>query len=251
MSTTLARTFIDRHVPGQPLILYNIWDAGTARAATQAGAQAIATGSHSVAEAQGYADGQDIPLTFLLDISRRIVASTPLPVSIDFEGGFATDNPTLATNIQQVIDTGAVGINFEDQVVGGDGLYTTSVQADRIATVRDTAAGTDWFINARTDVFLQSDASNHAGLVDVAIARGLAYAAAGANGFFIPGIQDTALIRTICQAVPIPVNVMWKQGSPPVAVLANAGVARVSHGPGPYVAAMQAFEQAAVAAMTT
>ncbi|MEO5613390.1 MAG: isocitrate lyase/phosphoenolpyruvate mutase family protein, partial [Cypionkella sp.] len=81
-----ARRFKDLHIPGNPLVLYNIWDAGSAKTVASAGAQALATGSWSVAAAQGYGDGQAIPLDFALQIIARITQSTELPVSVDFEG---------------------------------------------------------------------------------------------------------------------------------------------------------------------
>ncbi len=86
-----AKQYAALHVAGNPLVLYNIWDAGSAKAVADAGASAIATGSWSVAAAQGYGDGEKIPLQLLLDIAGRIVAATSLPVTIDFEGGYARE----------------------------------------------------------------------------------------------------------------------------------------------------------------
>jgi hypothetical protein len=117
--TDKAKAFANLHRKGDPVVLYNIWDAGTAKAVAASGAKALATGSWSVADANGYGDGQQIPMLQLVDIARSIVAATELPVSIDFEGGYAEDPDATAQNVGHVIDTGVVGINFEDQVVGG------------------------------------------------------------------------------------------------------------------------------------
>jgi 2-methylisocitrate lyase-like PEP mutase family enzyme len=244
-----AKQFRALHQPGKPLVLYNIWDAGSAKAVADAGAAALATGSWSVAAAQGYGDGEVIPLAILAQIAGRIVDSVDLPVSVDFEGGYAVNPQDVVKNVAQIAAVGAVGINFEDQIVGGVGLHSVEVQALRIAAAQQGGAG--MFINARTDVFLKEpDALRHAGLVPEAIARGQAYAAAGADGFFVPGLVDHALIAQICAGVDLPVNVM-RVGDASVADLVGAGVARISHGPGPYRAAMAALVAHAIAAAGT
>ena len=82
-----AARFSELHVKGAPLLLYNAWDAGTAKSILDAGAKAIATSSWAVAEAQGYRDGESIPITFVEQIIARIVSTIDAPVSVDFEGG--------------------------------------------------------------------------------------------------------------------------------------------------------------------
>lgn len=230
-----AKTFKALHVPGDPLILYNIWDAGGAETIAKMGAKAIATGSHSVAAAQGYPDGEAIPLGFALQIVERIVQSIDLPLTVDFESGYAKTPKALATNVDHLIATGAIGLNFEDQIVHGEGLYPLSEQIARIAAIRATAdaAGLPLFINARTDLFLKADPGDHAGLISSALDRAAAFAEAGADGFFVPGLKDFALIEEICQGTDLPVNVM-RAGQTPIPDLARLGVARISHGPAPY-----------------
>ena len=235
--TDKARAFAELHVKGTPLVLYNIWDAGSAKVVADAGASAIATGSWSVAEAQGYRDGQSLPLDFLLQIAARIVASVDVPVSIDFEGGYAEDPAALAENVRRLIDTGAVGINFEDQHVGGEGLFDIATQCKRIEAIRAAAeaAGIDLFINARTDLFLkEKDREKHGTLIAETMERAGSYASAGASGFFAPALIDTSLTQQLCEASPLPVNVMKIAGAAPLAELATLGVARVSYGPGPF-----------------
>lgn len=237
-----AQAFAALHQPGTPLVLYNIWDVGSAKAIADAGATALATGSWSVAAAQGFGDGEAIPLDLLLDISARIVASSALPVTVDFEGGFAPDAATLTLNARALVATGAVGINFEDQIVGGQGLYSTEEQASRLKAMR--AADPDYFINARTDVFLKErDTDKHADLVEDALLRAAAYREAGASGFFVPGLTDPVLIARIVAATPLPVNVMMRAGMT-LAQMREAGVARASYGPFPYAKAMQQLAEA-------
>ncbi len=236
-----AQDFAYLHQPGTPVVLYNIWDAGGAKAVAEAGAKAIATGSWSVAAAHGYPDGQAIPMELVLQIVSRIAESVDLPVTLDFEGGYAEAPEEVAANVTHVISAGVVGINFEDQIVGGAGLYSSKTQRDRIGALRQAAQAVDvpLFINARTDVFLEeSDRSKHEGLMDEAKDRGAVYAEAGASGFFVPGLVDPHLVGEICEAIALPVNVMMMDGAPSVPELASLGVARISYGPGPYFEAM-------------
>src|SRR5687768_8561747 len=118
-----AKRFAELQVKGAPLVLYNAWDAGSAKAILESGATAVATSSWSVAEAQGYRDGESIPLTLVEQIIGRIASTIAAPVTIDIEGGYSDDDATLAANVSRLLDLGIVGINFEDRVVQGEGLY--------------------------------------------------------------------------------------------------------------------------------
>jgi 2-methylisocitrate lyase-like PEP mutase family enzyme len=238
-------TFAALHVPGDPVILYNAWDAGSARVIAEAGARAIATGSASVAQAHGYDDAEALPLALALANAERVVAAVDLPVTIDFEGGYALAPGDVAANMARLAATGAIGCNFEDQVVGGEGLHPIPAQAARIAAAR-AAVGAAFFINARTDIFLKSR-DHDAAKVDAALERAQAYAQAGASGFFAPGLADLALLEKLCAASPLPVNFMAWPGTPPTAAIAAAGIARISHGPFPWKLAMQALKDAAAA----
>ena len=120
--------FAALHVPGDPVILYNIWDVGSAHAVVSAGAKALATGSHPVADANGWPDGQQVPIDFALANARRIVDAVELPVTVDFEGAYSTDPEEGGRNVARLAETGAVGCNFEDQVVGGEGLHPLDLQ---------------------------------------------------------------------------------------------------------------------------
>jgi 2-methylisocitrate lyase-like PEP mutase family enzyme len=241
-----AGRFAELHVKGKPVLLYNAWDAGSAKAILAAGVQAIATSSWSVAEAQGYRDGEAIPIGLAEQIVGRIAATVDVPVTVDFEGGYSEDDDELAGNITRLLDLGAIGINFEDRVVKGAGLYDITRQAKRIATIRETAEkrGVKLFINARTDVFFEHG-DDAAAFVPEALERAKAYAAAGASGLFVPGLVDALLIRRIVEGTPLPVNVMIMDDVPSNDRLAELGVARVSYGPIPYISAMKSLEQEA------
>jgi 2-methylisocitrate lyase-like PEP mutase family enzyme len=239
--------FARLHVPGDPVILYNIWDVGSALAVVSAGAKALATGSHPVADANGWPDGQQVPIDFALANATRIVAAVELPVTIDFEGGYAIEPKQVGEHVARLAATGAVGCNFEDQVIGGEGLHPLDLQVRRIAAIRD-AVGEQFFINARTDLFLKTQTYDEV-LVDQAIARGKAFAGAGASGFFVPRLADPKQIERVVREVPLPLNVIAFPGAPDKSLWASAGVARISHGPFPHRALMAELTETARAAI--
>lgn len=243
-----ARLFKSLHVPLDPVILYNIWDPGSAKSVARAGAKAIATGSWSVAAAHGYKDGEALPLDDALEVFARITASVDLPVTIDFEGGYAVDPQTVGQNVRRLLALGVVGLNFEDQIVNGAGLYSIMEQSARLRAVRQAAdaLGIPAFINARTDVFLKAAPDALSGtLLDDAVARCAAYADAGADGFFVPGLTDKALIKQICEASALPINVMMTKNLAEFRDIAALGVARISFGPAPYITLSSLLEQEA------
>ena len=239
--------FAALHVPGDPVVLYNIWDVGSALAVVAAGAKALATGSHPVGDAQGFGDAHQVPIDYALDNARRIVAAVDLPLSVDFEGAYSTDPEQGAANVARLKATGAVGCNFEDQVVGGEGINPLELQIRRIAAIR-RAVGDDFFVNARTDLLIKAKAIDDAVIGEV-IARGKAFADAGASGFFVPRISDPRHIERVVREVPLPLNAIAFPGAPPKAEWAAAGVARISHGPFPHKALMAQLTEAARAAI--
>ena len=241
-------TFASLHQPGKPVILYNVWDAGSAKAVAAAGAKAIATGSHPVGDASGFGDGQQVPLDFVVDNATRVVAAVDLPVTVDFEGAYSADPEEGSANVARLKQTGAVGCNFEDQVLGGEGLHPIGLQAKRVAAIRK-AVGDDFYINARTDLFLKTQTYDDA-LIDQVVERGKAFADAGASGFFVPRLSDPKQIERVVREVPLPLNVIAFPGAPDKSVWANAGVARISHGPFPHRALMAKFEEMARAAIS-
>ena len=236
-------TFAALHVPGNPLVLYNIWDVGSAHAVIAAGAKALATGSHPVADANGWPDGQKVPIDFALANARRIVEAVELPVTVDFEGAYSTDPEEGGANASRLKAIGAVGCNFEDQVLGGEGLHALEIQVKRVAAIRH-AVGEDFYVNARTDLLLKTEAHDSA-LIDKVVERGQAFADAGASGFFVPRLADPSQIERVVREVPLPLNVIAFPGAPDKKVWADAGVARISHGPFPHRALMKKLEDMA------
>ena len=247
-----AEQFRALHIPGKPLVLFNIWDAGSAKSVGAAGAKALATGSWSVANANGFADGERIPLALAIDNLRRIVGATELPVTIDLESGYGDPSEVVGETIVLAIDAGAVGCNLEDSFPADGKLRMTSNQADRIRRARQTAdaAKIHFFINARTDIFFQGPPEQHDdAMVIEAMERAHPYAEAGADGLFAPGLADITLIARLAKESPLPLNIMVGDSTPSVRTLAEHGVARVSHGPRPYLMAMKALEEEARAAV--
>ncbi len=232
-----AEKFKALHVKGDPVVLFNIWDVGTALTVAQAGAKALATGSAPVAMANGFPDGQQIPFEMALANVARITNVTDLPLTMDLEGGYATDPNTVLANVSRALDAGAIGFNFEDQIIGGQGLYPIDQQVGRVAVVRQACdrAGVPGFVNARTDIFLKAAPNTHSDeMLADAITRAHAYADAGADGFFAPGLRDEAMIQRLCTEVSQPVNIIALPGTPSNTRLAELGVARISYGPVPY-----------------
>ncbi|MEP5195254.1 MAG: isocitrate lyase/phosphoenolpyruvate mutase family protein [Roseobacter sp.] len=250
-----AEQFHNLHVKGDPVILYNIWDAGSAKAVSDSGAKAIATGSAPVAMAQGFGDGEKIPFDFVLGNIERIVSSVSLPVSLDFEGAYSVEPDVVGTHFTRAIATGVVGFNFEDQIVGGDGLHSISDQAKRLMAARKAcdSASVRAFINARTDLFLKAKMNGEPHtqeMLDEAVLRATAFADAGANGFFAPGLLDLDMIAALCERVSLPVNIIALPGAPENSQLPNVGVPRISYGPVPYKKMLQWMENEARVALS-
>ena len=235
------------HVPGDPLVLFNIWDAGSAVAVANAGAKAIATGSYGVAEANGLKDGETVPLDLALTNCQRIVGAVDVPVSIDMESGYGDTPDEVGRSVGQARAAGAAGINMEDRLPGRAELLGVDEQARRIAA----AAASGLFVNARCDTFRGRDAAaDGEALVAATLERASAYADAGAGGLFVPFLSDAKCIGAICEASPLPVNILW---SPPCGdrrALAALGVARISHGHQPWAAAMAWLERQAQAVLS-
>jgi 2-methylisocitrate lyase-like PEP mutase family enzyme len=242
------KAFGDLHIPGNPLILYNIWDAGSAKAVADAGAKAIATGSWGVACSLGFKDGETLPLDAALENLQRIISVTDLPISIDMEAGYGVYEAAVGDSVARAASAGAVGINLEDKDPVTRQLFETAKAAARIKA----AAATGLWINARTDVFIVTPKDGHdTTLADAVIERAKAYADAGANSLFVPFVYDAGLIARLCEKSPLPVNILLGEGMPDIKALAALGVARISHGHGLWAKAMQDLGEAAKAAMAS
>src|ERR1700737_2230849 len=136
--TRKAEQFRALHIPGKPLVLFNIWDAGGAKAVGASGAKAIATSSWSVANANGFSDGEHTPLMLAIENLRRIVRATDLPVTIDLESGYVDASEAVGETIAAAIDAGAIGCNLEDSFPASGKLRETVEQVNRIRPPRKT-----------------------------------------------------------------------------------------------------------------
>lgn len=182
-----ANDFRALHVPGRPLVLFNIWDPGTAKAVTAGGASAIATGSWSVAAANGFSDGEHFPVDLTIDNLGRIARATDLPVTIDIESGYGKTAEAVGRTIGRTIEAGAIGCNLEDSFPENGKLREIAEQVERIRHARIAADTWEirYFINARTDIFFRGPSESHDEMMLKAVVdRARAYADAGADGLF-------------------------------------------------------------------
>jgi 2-methylisocitrate lyase-like PEP mutase family enzyme len=242
--TTKSAAFTALHIPGDPLVLYNIWDAGSARAVAEAGAKAIATGSYGVAEANGFKDGETMPLEIVLENLRRILSVTDLPVTLDMEAGYGDTPAEVGASVGKAFSMGAAGINMEDRLPGETVNLPAAVAAERIVA----AASSGIHVNARTDVYRGVAPESYSqALIDDVLGRAEAYATAGAKSLFVPFLGDHPTIRAICEGSSLPVNILWAPGRGTTAELAALGVARISYGHGPWAATMNWLKQQAEA----
>jgi 2-methylisocitrate lyase-like PEP mutase family enzyme len=221
----LAATFRKLHAETQPLRLANAWDAASARLIESVGAPAIATTSAGVAWALGFPDGNLLPIQRLADLAANIVRLIRVPLSVDFEAGFSDSPTVVGQNVKLLLDAGVVGINVEDGSNTPD-LFVAKIEQIKRCAI---AHGTDLFVNARTDVYLQGLVAENNRLEET-IARGRRYQQAGADGFFVPGLAEPNQIRRIVEAVDLPLNVMVWPGQCAADALAMLGVRRLSAG---------------------
>ena len=179
------------HVPGDPLIVTNVWDAVTARVVASApGVKAIATASHAVSFAHGVDDGEGLTVDEALAVASTIVKAVELPVSVDFERGYAPDAATVQHNVERLIATGAVGLNLEDST-SPTSLFPLELAVERVAAVRRAAeaTGIPIVLNARVDALVRGESR------DDAVTRANAYLAAGADVIFMLGARDEESVR--------------------------------------------------------
>ncbi len=241
--------FRSLHRADEPLALVNAWDVASARLTERAGVKVVATTSGGVAWSLGSPDGGRLDRGRAIDLIARIAAAVRVPVTADIEDGYATDADGVADTIKDVVATGAVGVNLEDSAHGEpEPLRAVVEAAARIAAARQ-AAGADLFINARIDTYLLGVGEPSRRLQDT-LDRARAYVAAGADGIFVPGVTDPAIIAELVQGVGAPLNVMAHPGSPTLAELGRLGVARVSLGSGVAQAAYALVRRAATEFLT-
>jgi 2-methylisocitrate lyase-like PEP mutase family enzyme len=222
-------------------VLPNPWDVGGVRRLQALGFQAIASSSAAAAWALGRLDGE-VTLDEALAHLRLLSGASDLPVNADFEGGFADAPEGVARNVTLAVETGVAGLSIEDRT-GPRGLYEQGLAVDRIHAAREAidALGADVVLVGRCEGFLVGQPD-----LGATIARLKAYADAGADCLYAPGVRDVGAIREIVAAVaPKPVNVLLSTTDASVAELAAAGVRRVSVGGSLAHYAWRAFDQAA------
>ena len=230
------------------LVLPNIWDPGGARMLEQLGYPAVATASAAVAWSLGYNDGQQITLDAMLDVVGRVAKAVNVPVTADMEWGYGEQPEDVAENMRRVVQAGVVGINLEDSIREGEILFPIDFQCARIRAVRAMAEqeGVPLVINARTDVFCPRVPGTLAEKVDEGIRRAQAYLEAGGDCFYPILLGDLDALKKIYEAIRAPINVFAPTSKATLEELEEAGIARVSLGPGLIWATLTAMRNIAV-----
>ncbi len=231
----LAGNFKKMHSKEDLFVLPNAWDVASAVIFEKTGFKAIGTTSAGVSHSLGYADGQNITLQESLYLIEKIVKRVTIPLTVDFEGGYGKTSKEIATNARQVIQAGAVGINFEDSTVESTtSLTSIPVQTDKLKAIRSIKEDLeiDFFINARTDAYWLSIGEKEKRF-QLAVDRANAYVDAGADGIFIPGNLTKEILKDLVASIDVPLNVLPSKTNYTINDLKNIGVARMSLGSGP------------------
>jgi 2-methylisocitrate lyase-like PEP mutase family enzyme len=223
--TNTADTFHDLHRGPNVLLLANAWDAGSARLLESLGARAVATTSAGLAWAQGYPDGDALPVAKLANVVESITRVLRVPLSVDMEGGYSDDPAEVEDAVAGIAAAGAVGINLEDGATPPN-EFVKKIEAARRGADR---AGVRLFLNARTDVYLRGLVPESEAVAETLV-RARLFRGAGADGFFVPKVVDEAAIREIAAGAGMPLNVLAWPGLAPASELARFGVRRLSAG---------------------
>ncbi|MBL1408624.1 isocitrate lyase/PEP mutase family protein [Sphingobacterium faecale] len=214
------------HQQEELLVLGNVWDAQSALLAEESGFQALGTSSHAIANLLGYPDGEKISVDEILFMIERIVKAVDIPVSVDFEAGYADDPQQVATNVGRLVDLGVVGINIEDGKVIKEGrqLQSADLLQQKIQAIK--ACHRNIFINARIDTYT----TKHANALEESIKRASMYQDAGADGLFVPLAEKKSDIESLLQCCSLPINLFLTSKLPSIAELSRMGIKRLSHG---------------------
>lgn len=228
-----AQQLLSLHNNGKLLILPNVWNPIGARMLQAKGYPAVATASAAIAESLGYSDGEQLKLDTMLDMVTRIVRSVDVPVTVDFEAGYSNVIEGLQENITRLLETGAVGLNFEDS--WGDSKYLRPIpeQVERIRAVREVAErrGIHLVINARADSFFAEGFSSDEERIEDVITRLNAYIEAGADCVYPVGRGDKATLTILRKRISAPINVLATAKTASLKELQEMGINRVSFGP--------------------
>jgi len=223
-----ALTFKTLHEQDEILFLPNAWDVLSAMVLQQAGFKAIATTSWGMANALGYNDGEGVEFEELFQQASKIIAAVNVPVSVDIESGYGGNNEQVAERVLKLAELGAAGINIEDSYKQGSGLKPVEEQSALIKDIRErlnTEGHADFFINARTDTYLQCESP----LAETRV-RATAYVGCGASGIFVPGLSQDSEIEELATLIKAPLNVMSLPQLTDVGQLHSLGVKRFSIG---------------------
>jgi len=232
------------HVPGEPLIVTNVWDAITAKIVSDApGVKALATASHSISNARGLQDGEGLSVDEAILAAGIVAHAVDLPVSADFEKGYSDSAAGVTRNVRRLIEeSGIVGINIEDSIGAPKApQFDIATAASRVAAARAGAdqSGIPLVINARVDTLAGG------GDWDDAVARANAYLGAGADVVFFLGLTDEDKVQRALEQVNGRISVVGAPGLVPLARLAELGISRVSFGPGTLGLSLAALQRTA------
>ena len=230
---------------GEPFVIPNPWDAGSARVLAASGFRALATTSSGFAFTLGRLDG-GVTLDEVIEHAAEIDDATDLPVSVDLENGYGADPGNAANAVTRVAEAGAVGASIEDYDPAGY-LYEVSQAVDRIAAAVEAASAIDvpFTLTARAENHIRDNPD----LRDT-ISRLQAFEEAGADVLYAPGLETAEEIRAVCGEVSRPVNVLALPGLS-VGEIVDAGAQRVSVGGGLAWVAIAAMVHAAEAIRDT
>lgn len=228
-----AQQLLSLHNNGKLLILPNVWNPIGARMLQAKGYSAVATASAAIAESLGYGDGEQLKLDTMLDMVTRIVRSVDLPVTADFEAGYSDSIEGLQENISRLLDTGAVGLNFEDSFDDSAHLRPIPEQVERIKAVREAAdrKGIHLVINARADSFFAEGFSSDEERIEDVITRLTAYTASGADSVYPVGRGDKETLAILRKRLAAPINVLATAKTASLKELQELGINRISFGP--------------------
>ncbi|MGB7806294.1 MAG: isocitrate lyase/phosphoenolpyruvate mutase family protein [Actinomycetota bacterium] len=231
---------------GEPFVIPNPWDAGSARVMQALGCKALATTSSGFAFTLGRRDGEVTPDGAMAHTA-SVTAATDVPVSVDLENGYGPEPEDAALAITRVAAAGAVGGSIEDFDRDGGRLYDVSHAADRVTAAAEAARSLDvpFMLTGRAENHIRDNPD-----LDDTIARLQAYEAAGADVLYAPGLATVDEIRAVCSAVSRPVNVLGFPGFT-IGEIFEAGAQRVSVGGGLTWVAVAAMADAVTALLET
>lgn len=221
--------FKELHYQDSPLLICNVWDVRSANIAEKLNFQAMGTSSAAIAATLGYADGEQMTFKKLEEVVRSIQSATSLPLSVDLEAGYSREPQKIADHVKRLYDLGVTGLNIEDSVVDGNRhIMGSTVFAKRLEEIKNLLEQQHIaiFLNVRTDTYVIS----HAEPLDETLDRISLYQSSGADGIFVPGLEEITEIKAVVDTTSLPVNLMCMPALPDFDILKEIGVKRVSMG---------------------